>query len=185
MQISALNKQANLRALRMGQMEEAEPLLLQAEALAREHSDKMGLGEMYVIRCQISVGSADFDTAMRYIGESVKVGQDLDLKEQTAWGLGHLSSTYTYMTRFEEGWQVSQRAWDLATEIGNRVFQAGVLSTQALVHWRNGDLDAAIQAGEYGAEIVDRIGHALYHVLSIWQARLVLLAARGIQRRNL
>ncbi len=170
MQISALNKQANLRALRMGQMEQAEPLLLQAEALAHEHSDKMGLGEMYVIRCQISVGSADFDTAMQYIGESVKVGQDLELKEQTAWGLTHLSTTYTFMTRFEQAWQVSEQAWDLAIEIGNREFQAGVLTTQGLIHWRNGDLDAAIRAGEFAAEISERIGYTLEHVLGRWGA---------------
>lgn len=170
MQISALNKQAHLRALRMGQMEQAEPLLLQAEALAREHSDKMGLGEMYVIRCQISVGSSDFDTAMQYIGESVKVGQELELKEQTAWGLDHLSSTYTFMTRFDEAWQVSEQAWDLAIEIGNREFQAGVLTTQGLIHWRNGDLDAAIQSAADSASISERIGYTMFHVLGKWGA---------------
>ncbi|MBI4675456.1 MAG: AAA family ATPase [Chloroflexi bacterium] len=114
MQISALNKQANLLALRMGQMEQAEPLLLQAEALAREYQDKQGLGEMYVIRCQISTGMSDFDKAMHYIGDAVQVGKDLDVKEQIAWGLAHLSGTYVFMLRFEDAAQVAAEGMALA-----------------------------------------------------------------------
>lgn len=170
MQISALNKQANLLALRMGQVEKAEPLLLGAEELAREHSDKLGLGEMFVIRCQISVGSSDFDTAMHYMDDAVKLGQELDLKEQIAWGLDHLSSTYAFMTRFDEAWQVSEQAWSLATEIGNREYQSGVLTTQALIHWRNGNLDAAIAAGDRSAAIAERIGLAIMQVLGKWSS---------------
>jgi tetratricopeptide (TPR) repeat protein len=173
-QISALNKQANLLALRMGRMEEAEPLLLKVEELARAYQDKVGLGEMFVIRCQISVGSADFDTAMHYMGDAIQVGKDLDVKEQIAWGLDHLSGTYTFMMRFDEAWQVSLEAWALAEEIGNREFQSGVLTTQLYLHWRNGDFDAAIAAGEQAADIAELIGLSMQIVFGKWGAGWVL-----------
>lgn len=170
MQISALNKQANLLSLRMGQIEQAEPLLLQAEELAREYQDKVGLGEMFVIRCQISVGMSDFDTAMHYMGDAVQVGKDLDVKEQIAWGLDHLATTYTFMLRFDDAWRVSQEAWALASEIGNREFQSGVLTTQMFLHWRKGNLDEGIATAEQGAEIADLIGLAVQVVFGKWGA---------------
>ena len=160
------NRQTSLTADR--QMEQAEPLLLEAEELARQHQDKMGLGEMFVIRCQISVGSSDFETAMHYMDDAVQVGHDLDLKEQIAWGLDHLSSTYTFMGRFDEAWKISQEAWELATQIGNKEYQSGVLTTQTLIHWRDGDLDAAAQAAEQAAQIAERIGLAIQVVLGKW-----------------
>jgi class 3 adenylate cyclase/tetratricopeptide (TPR) repeat protein len=158
MQISALNKQANVLSLRMGQVEQAEPLLLEAERLAREYQDKVGLGEMFVIRCQISVGRADFDTAMRYIGSAVQVGKELNVQEQILWGLAHLTSAYTFMLRFDEAEKVAAEGLAMAFDLDNREFYADIKTTQALLHWRRGDLDAAIAAGEEAADIGDRIG---------------------------
>lgn len=170
MEISALNKEANLLALRMGHPELAEPLLLEAERLAREYQDKVGLGEMFTIRCQISVGRSDFDTAMHYMGDAIQVGKDLGVQEQIAWGLDHLSSTKTFMGLFDEGWQISVDGWALAQEIDNREFQSGILSTQGLIHWRNGDLDAGIRASEQAAEIAEPIGLAIQAIFGLWGA---------------
>ena len=170
MQISALNKQANLLALRMGQPEQAEPLLLHAEAMAREYQDKVGLGEMYVIRCQISTGMSDFDKAMHYIDDAVQVGKDLDVQEQIAWGLAHLASTYAFMLRFEDATRVAAEALTLAREIDHREFQADILTTTSMLHWRNGDLAAAIADGEQAAETAERIGLAMFVVIGKWAA---------------
>jgi tetratricopeptide (TPR) repeat protein len=170
MQISALNKRSNILALRMGQLEQAEPLLLKAEQLARDYQDKAGLGEMFLIRCQISVGSSDFDTAMNYMGDAIQVGKDLDVKEQIAWGLAHLSGTYVFMTRFEEGARVAAEAMELAREIDNREFQADIFTTLALIQWRNGELDASIADSEQAAQIAEQIGLPLFVVIGDWGA---------------
>ena len=168
MQISALNKQANILSLRMGQIEQAEPLLLQAEELARVYQDKVGLGEIYVIRCQISVGSSDFDTAMHYMSDAIQVGKDLNVQDQIAWGLDHLASTYAFMTRFDEAEKIAAEGWALATEIGNREYQSGILTTQALLEWRKGNLERAIEAAERSAEIAKNIGLSHGIVLGKW-----------------
>ncbi len=170
MQISALNKQANILSLRMGQIEQAEPLLLQAEELAREYQDKVGLGEMFVIRCQISLGTADFDTAMHYMSDAVKVGQDLNVKEQILWGLAHLASTYTFMLRFDEAEKVAAEGLAMAREMDNREFYSDIKTTEVLLKWRRGDLGAAIEAGEEAAQVGEKIGLSLMVVFGLWGA---------------
>ncbi|TAH48094.1 MAG: hypothetical protein EYC68_22330 [Chloroflexota bacterium] len=170
MQISALNKQANILSLRMGQIEQAEPLLLQAEELARAYQDKVGLGEMFVIRCQISLGTADFDTAMHYMGDAVQVGKDLDVKEQILWGLAHLASTYAFMLRFEDAEQVAAEGLTMARELDNREFYADIKTTESILLWRRGNLDAAIQAGQEAANVGERIGLPIMVVFGLWGA---------------
>lgn len=170
MQISALNKQANLLSLRMGQIEQAEPLLLQAEQLARENQDKPGLGEMYVIRCQISLGTADFDTAMHYMGDAVQVGKDLNVKEQILWGLAHLTSTYTFMLRFEDAEKVAAEGLAMAFDLENREFYCDIKTSEAILLWRRGNFDAAIQAGEDAAQMGERIGLPIMVVFGLWGA---------------
>ena len=170
MQISALNKQANILSLRMGQIEQAEPLLLQAEELARAYQDKVGLGEMFVIRCQISLGTADFDTAMHYMGDAVQVGKDLDVKEQILWGLAHLASTYAFMLRFEDAEQVAAEGLTMARELDNREFYADLKTTESILLWRRGNLDAAIQAGQEAANVGERIGLPIMVVFGLWGA---------------
>lgn len=170
MQISALNKQANLLSLRMGQIDQAEPLLLQAEALARGYQDRVGLGEMYVIRCQISLGTADFDTAMHYMGDAIQVGKDLNVKEQILWGLAHLTSTYTFMLRFDDAEKVAAEGLAMAFDLGNREFYSDIKTSEAMLLWRRGNLDAAVEAGEEGAQVGERIGLPIMVVFGLWGA---------------
>ena len=170
MQISALNKQANILSLRMGQIERAEPLLLQAEELARAYQDKVGLGEMFVIRCQISLGSSDFDTAMHYMGDAIQVGKDLNVQGQIMWGLAHLASTYTFMLRFDDAEKVAAEGLAMAFDINDREHYSDLKTTESLLLWRRGNLDAAIEAGEEAARIGDRIGLSIMVVFGLWGA---------------
>jgi tetratricopeptide (TPR) repeat protein len=116
---------------------------------------------MYWVRCGVCTMIADFGGAVKYLGESVQIGRELNLKEQLVFGLTHMANTLTFMTHFEEAWPTAQEALQLAEAIGNRRFQAEVLAFPiAFYHLRNGDLDAASQTAEEGVRIAAKIGAA-------------------------
>jgi len=159
MQVSALNKLSTLVAMRLGQFPEAEQLLSNAEQLARQYGDKAGLAEMFMVRCGLCTAAGDFDGAVNYLGESVQIGRELDIKEQMAVGLVHIANTQSYMTRFEESWVTSQEALRISEEIGNRELKAGVLTFAVpMFHIRNGDLQEARRSAELGFGIAEQIG---------------------------
>jgi len=169
MQVSALNKMSFIIGLRLGQFPEAEKHLLEAERLAREVNDLSGLAELYGIRCAVCMTTADFDNAVRYLDESVQIGRQLNLKEQLAFGLAHISDTLTIMTRFDEAWRLGQEAYQIAEEIGNREHLSHLLiSTIPFHHLREGDLDAAYRAAEEGTELAAKIGSLYLEAQGAW-----------------
>ena len=70
MQVSALNKLSFTLALRMGQFEQAEVNLAEADRRARQWQDKPGLSEMGLIRCMMCTAVADFPGVVRYMDET-------------------------------------------------------------------------------------------------------------------
>ncbi len=158
MQVSALNKLSRA-VMFMGQFEETEQALGQAEQLAREYSDRIGLAEMFWMRCGICTMTADFGNAEKYLGESVAIGRELDLKEQMSFGLTHLANTLVFMTRFDEGFARAQEALAIAEEIGNRQRQAELLAFPVPMYYMHvGDLDTALAQAQRGLNIAVQIG---------------------------
>jgi class 3 adenylate cyclase/tetratricopeptide (TPR) repeat protein len=161
MQVSAHNKLAGVLMF-MGQMPPAEQHLLQSEALAREYEDKFGLAEMFTVRCGVCNMMGDFDGVARYMGESIRIGQELNVKEQMAFGLTHRSIALTNMTHFSEAWPVVQEGLQLAETIGHLRFRAEILGYPVVFHHLlNGDPDSARQAAEEAARIAAKIGTAV------------------------
>lgn len=161
MQVSALNKLSRA-VMFMGQFDETQNALAQAEQLARENSDRIGLAEMYWMRCSICTMTADFGNAVKYLSESVDIGRELDLKEQMAYGLTHLANTLVFMTQFDNAFARAQEALVLAEEIGNRLRQAELLAFPVPLYYMHvGDLDTAFAKAQQGLDIALQIG-ALY-----------------------
>jgi class 3 adenylate cyclase/tetratricopeptide (TPR) repeat protein len=158
MQVSALNKLAMVQML-IGDFENVEMNLRQAENVARAANDLAGLAEMFTVRCGICNGTGDFDGAIRYLGESIAVGRELDVKEQMAFGLTHTASTFMFLTKFDEAWQKAQEAMRLCEEIGDRQHQAELFAgVYPFVHICRGELDTARAFAEQGVAIGQRIG---------------------------
>ncbi|MEP7200946.1 MAG: AAA family ATPase, partial [Chloroflexota bacterium] len=169
MQISAFNKLGFVVGMRMGQFSEAEKYLTEAEQLARAFQDKPGLSEMFTFRCMMCTAVADFNGVVQYMGETVSLGRELNVKEQMAMGLDHIASTLVYMTRFDEAWQAAQEALQLTRAIGNREHEAAVLATaMTFCHIRNGDWDAARETATQGTQIAAEIGALFPHVYGEW-----------------
>jgi class 3 adenylate cyclase/predicted ATPase len=159
MQVSALNKMSFLSALRLGQFQEAENYLREADTRARAEQDKVGLSEMSIIRCMMCTAAADFEGVVHYMGEAVGLAKDLGVKEQMALGLAHIASSQAYMLEFEEAWRTAQEGLALTREIGDLEHEAEILSgTVPIYHLRNGDLEAAYKAAEQAMMIALKIG---------------------------
>jgi tetratricopeptide (TPR) repeat protein len=158
-QVSALNKLSYVNALRLGQFQKAEELIVESERLARDKEDKAGLSELGLIRCMMCTAVADFDGVVRYMDETVALGRELAVKEQMAMGLAHIASSQLWMLQFDEARETLQEGLQLSREIEDREHEAELLVvTASTIHWRNGDFEAARQAAADGLEIATRIG---------------------------
>jgi class 3 adenylate cyclase/tetratricopeptide (TPR) repeat protein len=158
-QVSALNKLSDTLVMRLGQLQEADPLLSDAERLAREAPDLPGLVEMFLVRCAVCNLSGDFPGAVRYLDESVRVNQSLGQPGDVAVGLVHIANTQLYMTEFAQSWETAQQGLLLAQEIGNRLLQAELLS-EAFVFGclHQGDFNAAFRSAAEAVETAAQIG---------------------------
>ena len=158
MQVSACNKLA-VAMMWMGQMEQTEQCLRQAEELARQYEDKLGLAEMFTVRCGVCNMIGDFPGVAHYMGESIQLGRQLNIKEQMAYGLTHMANALTNMTRFDEARATTHEALQLVEEIGHLQHKAELLAYPIpLHHLLNGDLDAAHRAAEEGIDLAQKIG---------------------------
>ena len=157
MQVSALNKLGFVTALIQGQFPEAEEHLVDAERL----TDLPGLAEMHMTYCYLRVPFGQFDEAIEHLGESAKIGRDLDLEEPRLFGMTHTANPLMYMTRFDEGWKAIQEARELAEKLGSLKWLSELkgLATP-LYYLRTGDLDTAYREAGEGANLATRIGAA-------------------------
>jgi tetratricopeptide (TPR) repeat protein len=159
MQVSALNKLGFITALAQGQFPEAEKHLVEAESLAQECGDLAGLAELHMTYCYLRVPFGQFDDAVEHLGKSADIGEQLDLEEPKLFGLTHTATTLTYMTQFNEAWKAAQEAFVLAEELGNRKWQAELLTLPfSFHHLVNGDLEAVLRSAQDGAYRAAQIG---------------------------
>jgi class 3 adenylate cyclase/tetratricopeptide (TPR) repeat protein len=161
MQVSALNKLA-LMQMMTGNFANVESNLQRAEQIARAANDRAGLAEMFTVRCGICTGTGDFDGAIKYLGESVELGRELNVKEQMAFGMTHTANTLMFLTKFDDAWQKAQEAMQICEEIGDRQHQAELFAgVFTFVHITRGQFDTAREYGEQGIAIGARIGSAM------------------------
>ncbi len=161
MQVSALNKLGFVTALMQGQFRQAEEHLENAGRLAVSCDDLPGMAELHMTYCYLRVPFGMFDDAVEHLNESARIGRDLQLEEPRLFGMAHIANTLTYMTRFDEAWEVAQEARQLAEELGNRKWQAALLALPSpLYHIRIWDLDTALREAEEGSRIAAQIGAA-------------------------
>ena len=161
MQVSAHNKLGFVSALMQGQIAEGDQHLMDAERLAKGCGDTQGLAELHMTYCYIRTVTGDFENAVEHLSEAAQIGRELDLEEPKLFGLTHTANTMIYMTRFEDAWKAIQEARQVAEDTGNSKYLSELMAlTIPMYHIRNGDLDAARQSAEEGAELAMEIGAA-------------------------
>ncbi|MBZ0299660.1 MAG: AAA family ATPase [Anaerolineae bacterium] len=159
MQVSAFNKQASVVALGMGQFPEAQPRLANAEQLARQYNDRVGLAETANTRCMMCGLVGDFEGMARYMGEVVQISREINLGDNEAKGLAHIANALNTMTRFDEAWEKAQEGLEVSRRNGDLLHEAEILMYPAVIyHLREGEIEAAQQSVEVGLAISRRIG---------------------------
>jgi class 3 adenylate cyclase/tetratricopeptide (TPR) repeat protein len=166
MQVSALNKLGMLTGLMMEQFPTAETHLAEAERLARQNEDLAGLAELHMVKCGICTTTGDLDGAIEHLEESTQLGRNLNVEDPLLFGLTHSANTLTFMTRYEEAWEVAQEARQLSEEMGNQRFLSEIFTFSIPFYQiRNGELDLAHDTAKMGVEIAEKIGS----LISEWQ----------------
>ncbi len=159
MQVSGKNKLAKAVGFGMAQLPEALQLLEEAEQMATQVNDLPGLAEGGMIQCAFCTARADFDGAVNFLGQAVEIGRQLEADEPRLYGLTHIANTYIFMGLFNEAWDTIQEAEALATETGNRQYQAELLTFSIpIYHLRNGDIELARDCAQEGTDIARQIG---------------------------
>jgi len=158
-QVSGMNKLAKTVGFGIANFQEAIRLLEEAENLAKTSNDLSGLAEGSMIQCAFCTAQADFDGAVNYLSNAVDIGRQLEMDETKLYGLTHIANTYTFMGLFEDAWEISQEAVDLATKTGHRNYLSELFTLPIpFYHLRNGDLELAKQTAEEGTDIATQIG---------------------------
>jgi tetratricopeptide (TPR) repeat protein len=159
MMVSALNKRALVRGMMLGQIEEADADLDDAQRLGKQARDVRGLVEMATLRCHTCLPSADFTAAMDALGTSVDVARDSELKEELTGALAHTAATLSYMARYDEAWEAAQEGMKLAEDQDDLLRQAVILGGPYVFEAvRRGDLDAALDHGLRSLDLARQTG---------------------------
>jgi len=171
MQISALNKLASTSALRMGQFQQAETFLAQAESLNQAKDHEAGAAESALLRCQLCTAQADFEGVVNHMSELVEIGERLGTKEYMTTGLEHVASSLMWLAKFDEAQEKAEEALQISVEIGDREHEAYLLTTTLpMVAIRNGEFDQAAAYLEKGLRIGQKIGVSGALVFGNWMA---------------
>jgi tetratricopeptide (TPR) repeat protein len=159
MQVSALNKLSLIEAMMMGDFAAAEQHLVAAEELARQNEEVPGLIELYTVRCNMCAAIADFGNANKYLTEAAELGNKMEDKNTTAYGLAHKSNMLMHMTKYEEAWETALQGLKAAEEANNLERRAEILTYSVpLYHLRNGNIAEAQETAEEGYRIASQIG---------------------------
>lgn len=159
MKISALNNLASITGLHLGQFQPAELLLQQAEQLSRRSNELSAIPFTNLIRCQMCTAQGDFENVVKFMGDVVAIGRQLNRPAYIAQGLEHVASSLVYMLQFDEARRRAEEGLAVAREIGDREHEAWLLSMAIpLIELHAGNPQAAVEALEQGLRIGTKIG---------------------------
>ncbi len=159
MRVSALNKQAFVKAMRLGDVPAAEQMLVQSEKIAHEVDCQPGLAELNMTYCYIRTSNGDLDDAYDRLQIAARIGRDLDMVEPKLFGMVHVANTLNLMTRFDEAKVAADEALAVAREAGHLGWESELMAlTLPMNYLSKGDLNAARESAEKGTNLAAQIG---------------------------
>lgn len=157
--VSALNKTAFLTTMFLGDVDEGNKLLDQAQSLAQDIGCNPGQAESCMIRCAVYTAKAEFDMAYKYLDQATELGESMEAEEPLLYGRSHIANTMVLMTEFERAWPKIREALEAAQRFGNKKYQAEIMTFSMPTYQMNaGDGEAAASCLQDGIAIAEDIG---------------------------
>jgi class 3 adenylate cyclase/tetratricopeptide (TPR) repeat protein len=164
MQVSARNKLGSTMGFNLMQFEQGQDHVETGLALAGEVEDTDGMFEGQMLMCQFCMSQGDFDGALDQFASALEIGERVNNDEARLFGLSHTAGTLTRLLKFEQALTIIEQAWELATAVGHRKYQAEVqVNCLGVYHLFRGEYGAAREALEFGKAIAAEINDYQMH----------------------
>jgi predicted ATPase/DNA-binding SARP family transcriptional activator len=131
----------------------------QAVALFAELGDPLGEGRALRRRGAIAAATDDLPAARRYLEASLERLDAAGVEKEIGTTLLHLGSLLADEGVVDAARPALERAYRIAGATGDPLANGLVLAALNLAHWKAGDLEAAMQAGNEALLIFRELGH--------------------------
>jgi predicted ATPase/tetratricopeptide (TPR) repeat protein len=131
----------------------------QAETLFATLGDPLGEGRALRRRGAIAAATDDLPPARRYLEASLLRLDAAGVEKEVGTTLLHLGSLLADEGLVDAARPALERAGQIAIATGDPLANGHVLAALTLTHWKAGDLDAAMQAGNEALLIFRELGH--------------------------
>jgi predicted ATPase/DNA-binding SARP family transcriptional activator/tetratricopeptide (TPR) repeat protein len=133
--------------------------VIQAEALFAALGNPLGEGRALRRRGAIAAATDDVPAARHYLEASLARLEAAGVDKEIGTTLLHLGSLLADEGIVDEARPALERARRIAVATGDPLANGHVLAALNLAHWKAGDLDAAMQAGNEALLIFRELGH--------------------------
>ncbi len=131
----------------------------EAHALFASLRDPLGEGRALRRRGAIAAATDDLPAARGYLEASLERFDVCGAQREIGTTLLHLGSLLADEGFVDEALPALERAQAIAVANGDPLAQGHVLAALSLAYWKQGDLEAALDAGNHGLLIFRELGH--------------------------
>lgn len=131
----------------------------EARALFASLGDSLGEGRALRRRGAIAAATDDLPAARAYLEASLARLEDAGVEKEIGTTLLHLGSLLADEGVIDAARPALERSLAIATATGDPLAHGHVLAALNLAHWKGGDLEAAMQAGNQALLIFRELGH--------------------------
>ncbi|HLF27559.1 MAG TPA: hypothetical protein VJG32_14590 [Anaerolineae bacterium] len=137
----------------------AGKILKQALALAQALGDRQAEAKVYWNLMLVELYGGTTYQAVAYGEKSLALARRLGMREQLAFTLNDLGTSYLFVGQVKRGWAALREVSELWRELGNLPMLSDSLSNSTLVCNYLGEYDEALRLGQEAVQISQSIGN--------------------------
>ncbi|MEM9985642.1 MAG: tetratricopeptide repeat protein, partial [Bacteroidota bacterium] len=137
---------------------EIDSLSHRMEELKQLPGNKALLVSMYNRLGKLRMGLGDYQVALDFFLEAVKLAREIDDQMALAIALTELGETYQHLGQLDQAMRVLEESLSIQREIGDRSGEGSTLNNISQIYDAKGDYDTALRYLEQSLEIQQQIG---------------------------